>query len=76
MNKIQPFWSCDFEDKEGNIVARIISAKTTTQASEAAFQTGFRLGLKPKYDTIRRATDKEVHDFKKMIKDRVKQKIG
>lgn len=73
MNRIQPFWICNFENSEGEVVSRIISAKTSTQADTMAFQTGLRLNLKPIYDSIRRATDKEVRDFKKMIKDRVKQ---
>jgi hypothetical protein len=62
---------CDFEDKNGNKIQRILSAKTSVQAEIVAMGTGQRLGIDPDYSTIRHATQKEVRDFKNMIKNRV-----
>lgn len=74
MNRIQPFWQCQFKTAEGT-VWRMLSAKTALQAKDAAFQTGFRLGIEPIYDSIRRATSTEIRDFKKMIKQRAMNRV-
>jgi hypothetical protein len=34
---------------------------------------GLRIGMKPKYKTLREATDEEIKEFKKEIKKRVKK---
>ena len=73
MNKINWFWKCDFIDGEGNTVSKMLSASTTLGAKKRAFEVGRNFGLEPKYDTIRQATDKEIREFKKMIKARTKK---
>ena len=73
-NKINWFWKCDFVDKDGLIVSKMLSASTTLGATKRAFETAFNSGgeLTPKYETIRKATKEEVAEFKKMIKSRIK----
>ena len=36
---------------------------------------GVRIGMSPKYETLREATDEEVKEFKKEIKKRVKNNL-
>ena len=52
----------------------MLSASTTLGARKRAFETAFNSGgeLTPKYETIREATKKEVAEFKKMLKSRIK----
>ena len=71
-NKINWFWKCDFVDKDGLTVSKMLSASTTLGATKRAFETGRNFGLTPKYETIRKATKEEVAEFKKMIKSRIK----
>lgn len=71
-NKINWFWKCDFVDKDGVIVSKMLSASTTLGATKRAFETGRNFGLTPKYETIRPATSKEIKEFKTMIKNRIK----
>ena len=68
------FWKCEFLDKEGKSVWKMLSASTTLGARKRAFETAFNSGgeLTPKYETIREATKKEVAEFKKMLKSRIK----
>jgi hypothetical protein len=35
---------------------------------------GARIGLEPKYETLRETTKEEEREFKKIIKDRIKKK--
>ena len=65
-----PYWYCEFVDKNGNVTGEIIWAKTTRGAFKHCFEKGMRIGAEPKYETLRGATNKEVIDFKKMIKKR------
>lgn len=73
MNKINWFWMCEFADNEGNLQWKMISASTPLGAKKNAFEVGFKNGLTPKYDTIRVATDKEIREMKKRIKDKLKK---
>ena len=67
------YWKCDFEDKDGNITSEMIWAKTTPGAFKHAYEKSVRIGMEPKYETLRNATNKEVLEFKKMIKNRTKK---
>ena len=71
-NKINYFWACQFEDENGDVQWRLISATTRLGAERRAFEIGFNRKLRPKYETIRVATSKEVASVKKKIKDKVR----
>ena len=51
----------------------MIFARSTQGAFKHTFEMGARIGLEPKYETLRDATDEEVKEFKKIIKKRVKE---
>ena len=70
------YWKCEFEDKNGKIIEKMIIADTTRQAMQQAFESGKYFGIEPKYETLTRATEKEVRALKRMIKKRVKEKIS
>jgi hypothetical protein len=65
-----PYWYCEFEDNEGNIVPKIVYAKTTPGAFQHTTEMGMRTGMEPKYETLRGATKQEISAFKRMIKKR------
>lgn len=73
MNKINYFWKCDFIDKDGVTISKMLSATTTLGAKKRAFEVGRNFNLNPQYETIRPATNKEAKEFKDMIKKRVKK---
>ena len=73
MRNINLFWVCEFTDKNGKEVWKMLSASTTLGAKKRAFEVGFNNNLTPKYETIRVATKKEISDFKKIIKGRIKK---
>ena len=65
------YWKCEFEDKDGKTILKTVYAKTTRQAFKYAYEMGLRIGMTPKYDTLREATDEEVKEFKKYIKSKI-----
>lgn len=67
------YWKCDFEGRNGEIVSKMIYAKTTTSAFKHCFQMGMRIGMSPKYETLQNATEEEVKELKKTIRKRVKE---
>lgn len=67
------YWKCEFEGRNGETVLKTIYAKTTTCAFKHTFEMGIRIGLEPKYETLREATNEEVKELKRMIKKRVKK---
>ena len=67
------YWKCEFEGKNGESVVKTIFARTTQGAFKHTFEMGVRIGLEPKYEMLREATDEEVKEFKKMIRKRVKE---
>ena len=71
-NKINWFWKCDFIDNDGQTVSKMLSASTPLGAKKRAFEVGRNFGLDPQYETIRPATNKEIKEFKDMIKKRIK----
>ena len=71
MNKKSFFWKCEFEDKDGNTILKTVYAETTTQALRYSYEMGVRIGMTPKYETLREATSEEVKEFKKMIKSKI-----
>jgi hypothetical protein len=73
-NLTKVYWQCEFEDENGNTLWKMIYAKTSAESFRRAFEMGRRIGMEPKYETLRNATPQEVKDFQKMIKDRVKNK--
>lgn len=66
------YWQCEFEDREGNSIWKMIFAKSTEGAFKHSFEMGARIHMTPKYETLRETTDEEVKEFKKMIKERIK----
>ena len=68
------YWKCDFEGKNGEIIEKTIYAKTSHGAFKHTFEMGARIGMSPKYETLREATDEEEKEFKKTIKKRKKNK--
>ena len=72
--KFNGFWQCEFLDQDGKSIWRMINAKTTTLAFKNTFEMGLRFKLDPQFETLRYATDEEVKAFKKMIRQRVKEK--
>ena len=56
---------CEFEDKKGNPIWKMIFARSTQGAFKRTFEMGVRIGLEPKYETLREATDEEVKELKK-----------
>ena len=66
------YWKCQFENKNGEIIDKTIYAKTSHGAFEHTFEMGIRIGMTPKYETLREATDEEAKEFKKLIKERIK----
>ena len=66
------YWKCVFEDSNGETIEKTVYAKTTITAFRYAYEMGVKIGMTPKYETLRNATDEEVKEFKKMIKKRVK----
>lgn len=73
MNKINWYWKCEFIDADGNSVWRMLAASTPLGAKKRAFEASRAFGLTPKYETIRHATQKEITEFKKAIKDKIKK---
>lgn len=71
MNRRNFYWKCEFEGKDGEVVLKTIYAKTTTQASKNTHEMGLRIGMIPRYNTLREATMDEVKEFKKMIKSKI-----
>lgn len=71
-----PYWYCEFEDGDGNITPKIIFAKTTPGAFKHSMEMGIRIGMEPKYETLRGATTQEIRTFKKMINKRAKENGG
>lgn len=71
MNKRSFYWKCEFEDKDGNTIIKTVYAKTTRQTFKYAYEMGLRIGMTPKYETLREATSEEVKEFKKMIKSKI-----
>ena len=74
-NKINWFWKCEFIDKDGNSVWKMLSASTSLGAKKRAYEVAFNSNgeLDPQYETIRPATSKEIKEFKDMIKNRIKK---
>ncbi len=66
------YWKCEFEGKNGKTIEKTIYAKTSHGAFEHTFEMGIRIGMTPKYETLREATDEEAKEFKKLIKERIK----
>jgi len=73
MNRRSFYWKCEFEGKGGEVVLKTIYAKTTREAFKYTHQMGVRIGLEPKYETLREATEEEVKEFKKLIRKRAKE---
>jgi hypothetical protein len=71
MNRRSFYWKCEFEGKDGEVLLKTIYAKTTTQASQNTHEMGLRIGMTPRYNTLREATPEEVKDFKKYIKSKI-----
>jgi hypothetical protein len=67
------YWKCEFGGKNNETVLKTIYAKTSEGAFRHTYEMGVRLGLEPKYETLRMATDEEAKEFKRMIKNRVKK---
>ena len=67
------YWKCEFEGDNNEIIVKTIYAKTTRSAFKHTYEMGVRIGLEPKYETLREATNEEVKEFKKMIRKRVKK---
>ena len=65
------YWQCEFEDKKGNSIWKMIFARSTQGAFKHTFEMGVRIGSEPKYETLREATSEEVKEFKKMIKSKI-----
>ena len=68
------YWKCDLEGKNGEIIEKTSYAKTSHGAFKHTFEMGARIGMSPKYETLREATDEEAKIFKKTIKKRTKNK--
>lgn len=66
------YWKFEFEGKNGKTIGKTIYAKTSHGAFEHTFEMGIRIGMTPKYETLREATDEEAKEFKKLIKERIK----
>jgi hypothetical protein len=64
------YWKCEFESSNGDTVSKTIYAKTSHGAFKHTYEMGIRIGMSPKYETLREATDKEVKIFKNEIKKR------
>ena len=68
------YWKCEFEDKNGNTSWEMIYAKTTPGAFKHATEKAIKLGMEPKFETLRNATMPEIREFQKTMKNRVKNK--
>ena len=71
MNRRSFYWKCEFGDKDGKTTLKTVYAKTTIQAFKYAYEMGLRIGMTPKYETLREATEEEVKEFKKYIKSKI-----
>lgn len=76
MSKRSFYWKCEFEGKDGSSIWKYIIADTPRQAKQQVFETSRYFDLKPKYETLVSATEKEIRSFKRMIKKRVKNKMS
>lgn len=65
------YWKCEFEDGNGKTILKTIYAKTSVGVFKHTHEMGIRIGMKPKYETLREATKKEVLEFKKSIKMKI-----
>ena len=72
MAKNNFYWKCEFEGANGETIIKTIYAKTTHGAFKHSCEMGIRIGMSPKYETLRKTTDEEVKEFKKEIRERVK----
>lgn len=70
---VKSYWKCDFEGRNGEIVSKMIYAKTTTSAFKHCFQMGMRIGMSPKYETLQNATEEEVKELKKLSEKELKK---
>ena len=73
MTKNNFYWKCEFESSNGDTISKTIYAKTSHGAFKHTYEMGIRIGMPPKYETLREATDEEVKEFKKIIKKRAKK---
>ena len=71
---ISQYWMCEFEGKDGSTIWKMIYAKSHPGAFQHTFEMGARIGMEPKYETLRNATKDEVREFKRNIKNRLKSK--
>jgi hypothetical protein len=73
INEMQegPYWQCEFEDADGNTMWKMIYAKSTPGAFKHSMEMGAKIGMEPKFETLRGATKEEIRAFKKMIKSRI-----
>lgn len=69
------YWKCEFESSNGDTIPKTIYAKTSHGAFKHTYEMGIRIGMSPKYETLREATDEEVKEFKKMIRKKAKNNI-
>lgn len=67
------YWKCEFEGKNGETVEKTIYAKSSKGAFKHTYEMGARIGMNPKYETLREATDEEAKEFKKMIRNKIKK---
>ena len=67
-----PYWQCEFEDADGKTVWKMIYAKSAPGAFKHSMEMGMRIGMEPKFETLRSATKEEIIAFKKMIRNKVK----
>lgn len=69
------YWKCEFESSNGDTISKTIYAKTSHGAFKHTYEMGIRIGMSPKYETLREATDEEVKEFKKTIRKKAKNNI-
>ena len=65
-----PYWFCEFEDNEGNVIPKIVWGTTTAGAFKACAEMGLYLKMEPRYETLRGATKNEVAALKRKCKRR------
>lgn len=68
-----PYWFCEFEDTEGNVIPKIVWGTTTAGAFKACAEMGLYLKMEPRYETLRGATKNEVAALKRKCKRRAKK---
>jgi hypothetical protein len=66
------YWKCEFENGSAK-KCKMIYARSKPESVRRAFEMGLRIGMKPKYETLRNATMQEIEKFQEQIRRKARE---